>query len=84
MEFEGVRCPASEPLNPLDCCNVRGTIIESEGKVVDVDYSVYFKLAADFWIYISSNIGVRTLYLSDPRAFSSFIAISDSVQLARC
>ncbi len=30
-------------------CNVKGTIIESEGKVVDIDYSVYFKLAADFF-----------------------------------
>ncbi len=30
------------------CCNVRGTIIESEGKVDDIDYSVYFKRAAVF------------------------------------
>ncbi len=40
-------------------------IIESQGKVDDIDYSVFVKRAAVFWIYISSNIGVRTLYLSD-------------------
>ncbi len=57
-----------------NCRYVRGTIIESEEKVVDVDYSVYFKLAADFWIYISSNIGICTLHLSD----------SLSIQLAHC
>ena len=48
------------------CRNVRGTIIESEEKVDDIDSSVFSKRAAVFWIYISSNIGVRTLYLSDP------------------
>ncbi len=56
------------------CRNVRDMIIESEGKVDHIDYSVYFKRAAVFWIYISSNIGVRTLYLSD----------SPSIQLAQC
>ncbi len=58
----------------LICRNVRGTIIESEEKVDDIDYLVYCKHAAVFWIYILSNIGVRTLYLSD----------SPSIQLAQC
>ncbi len=44
------------------CRNVRGAIIESEGKGNDIDYSVYFKSAAVFEIYISNNIVVRTLY----------------------
>ncbi len=59
----------------LDCCrNVRGTIMESEGKIDDIDYSVFFKSAAVFWIHISSNIGGRTLYpLDSPR-----------IQLAQC
>ncbi len=48
--------------------------MESEEKVDDIDYSIYFKRAAVFWIYISSNIQVRTLYLSDP----------PSIKLANC
>ena len=48
-----------------NCRNVRGTIIESEEKVNDIDYLVFCKYAAVFWIYISSNIGVRKFYLSD-------------------
>ncbi len=56
------------------CRNVRGTIIESEGKVDDIDCSVFFQSAAVFWIYISSNIGVRTLYLSN----------FPSIQIAYC
>ena len=48
-----------------NCRYVRGTIIESEEKVDDIDYSVRCKRAAVFWIYISNNIEVSTLYLSD-------------------
>ena len=60
--------------NSVPYRNVRGTILESEGKVDDIDYSVYFKGATVFWIYISSNIGVLSLYLLDPL----------SIQLAQC
>ncbi len=55
-------------------CNVRGTIIDSKEKINDIDYSVFCKSAAVFWIYISSKIGVCTLYLSD----------SLSIQLTQC
>ncbi len=43
--------------------NVRSKIIESDGNVDDIDYSVYFKRAAVFEIDISSNIRVCTLHL---------------------
>ncbi len=56
------------------CRNVRDIIIESEEKVDDIDYSVCFKRAAVFWIYISSKIGIFTFYLSD----------SLRIQLAQC
>ena len=61
-------------MSPNSCCNIRGTILEFKGKVDDIDYSVYFKLTAVFWIYMSSNTGVHTLYPSD----------SASIQLAQC
>ncbi len=48
--------------------------MDSEQKEDDIDYSVYCKRAIVFWIYISSNIRVRTLYLLD---FSY-------IQLGRC
>ena len=55
------------------CRKVKDTIIESEEKVDDIDYSVCFKRATVFYIYISSNIGVCTVYLLD----------SPSIQLAQ-
>ena len=56
------------------CHYVRGMIIESKNKVDDIDYLVFCKRAAVFWIYISSNIGVSTRYLSD----------SPSIRFAQC
>ena len=53
---------------------LRGTIIESEDKVDDIDYLVFCKRDPIFWIYISSNIRVCPLYLSD----------SLSIQPAQC
>ncbi len=72
VEDEGwIYCGLSRPNN---CRNVKGTIIEFEKKIDDINYSVWCKRAAVFWIYISSNLRVRTLYLSD----------SPSIQFAHC
>ncbi len=56
------------------CRNVGGTIIKSEEKMDNVDYLVYCKRTVVFWIYISSNIGVCTLYSAD----------SPNIELTRC
>ena len=56
------------------CRNVRGTIIESEGKNRWYWLLCLLQTCCCLWIHISSNIGVRTLHPSD----------SPSIQLAHC
>ena len=56
------------------CRNVRGTIIESKGKKRWYWLFCLLQICCCLWIYISSNIRVRTLYLVD----------SPSIQLAQC